>query len=1020
MSTDFRDLAEQTTRDPTYEVAVQPPGDVPPKRMGLDVLGHTDLSHLEAEVNSLERKTSEITTVAAETWATAPDGVVVPAFALINPSTQFGVVGAIIGGTDPTEASPAPAWENRQVLGGQFDGILLVALERGADTQDARLIVGDSIEHMSSWTVFFASTTAQYLAKFVPGSSLVINHSVPSGSTVELQIRSSEDHQRWDGPVEKLTEHEANPFAHMDSPVRQPTLGIGAPVGRRVYLTTPINHPGQEHAFSVPVGALAPNGPHGTPVYIGASLLDFSASGGVVASASSAGFPAVMNANRVAGFWQRINESFITIAVARAGALAANPPTHIHITSAGQDRRVALQQHGDDVTIGGVAYRLMRTQGLALLGFLTNLEGNSNPFVFALQYAAGYLEADGSIDTGTDFEPGEYRSLGNGRWEAETTQVEMPFLHAILAPAVPGAAGLQVDESYPNSWTEVRFNRGTESSADWESHFTLPAVGATRVECLTAGRVQVIGEIHIDEVQVSGGGNSDRREFEARLVRTRGVSTTEYVLQSHYIREGISAEWTLGFATWVLVQPGDRLEIELRRVGSPASPLAGGRFGFMRLVGGASDGPALSGAPGTTTGAARPEVHPVYDQASLDAVEQFARVGGVYYALVILPFGTWEPDQVLVWDFRSNGWIEIGRLSFPTVLDYTDVGTQLELDAAVPSGGVEIVRITAAFAPWVVDDILVYDTTAVAWRKIGSLAQASPQRVPYYAHAYGYFADSSLIGGLPVSPRFNVDDNGIVSLSTGTAGPWQLNPGDLTAQTGESLWQSVVRVVPSGLGWTAAGIQVKTRIDQTGAVLYATDSQGSDAAEVPPDDWTHFSIRRPDGMRGPWIQREQQVGGPVMLFAIANGFRTARRYSLPAEIGTFRLSDYRYLEGRIVNYSSGYARALWRGSGALISTAQVDSVVPSGRPDQFANQYGLQNVYRVALGGPNHVASFSRVGSSLSAGDWSGNGCLIDMTFENHPPPIPDADLDVVNDIILHANGHPLDAGARFELWGIP
>ena len=259
-------------------------------------------------------------------------------------------------------------------------------------------------------------------------------------------------------------------------------------------------------------------------------------------------------------------------------------------------------------------------------------------------------------------------------------------------------------------------------------------------------------------------------------------------------------------------------------------------------------------------------------------------------------------------------------------------------------------------------------------------------------------------------------------LGTGTAGPWYLSPNLAQNNAGVPVWETRARAVPLNDGgglYDISVIQVKRRLTEDGAILYALDDTGRGAAEVPPANWTHFSIRRPDGMRGPWIPKVQPPQSERMLFAIANSFRVARRYDLPADIGTFRLTDYRWLEGRIINYTAGYAAATYRGGGAFLPTALADTVPPA-EAAQWANQYGLNRIYRVALGGPNKVASFSRGGSALSAGDWSGLGGLIDITFENPAPAVGFDPSGIVSRIITHANGHPLDDGARFELWGIP
>ena len=247
-----------------------------------------------------------------------------------------------------------------------------------------------------------------------------------TGDTLTVQsIQNVFDHTEYDGEVEKLDEHAAQTYAHKDSPVRVDHLGIAAPAGRRAYLTAEIHHPGSQHLFSADLGLLAPNNLRGNPQFAGVSVADFSGDGGAAATADTSAFPGVLNAARIAGIFERQGDAFFTVAVNKAINAAA--PTHINISYRADlvdpqhESRYALAQHGADVVIGGQTYRLMRTAGTpGLYNFLQSRlgHGESPTLYFAVEYPAGYLKVDGTLDRGTTQPVGEYESLGAGRWRS--------------------------------------------------------------------------------------------------------------------------------------------------------------------------------------------------------------------------------------------------------------------------------------------------------------------------------------------------------------------------------------------------------------------------------------------------------------------------------------------------------------------------------------------------------------------------------------------------------------------------
>ena len=234
---------------------------------------------------------------------------------------------------------------------------------------------------------------------------------------------------------EALEEHEANPFAHQDNPPRFDHLDVNAPVGRRVYLTSAVHHPAPEHIFSAVLGGLTPNDLHGNPAFVGVSVVDFSSDGGPVATADTSAFPAVLNAARIAGIFENKDELFFTVAVNKA--IDTDAPTHINIgyPNAGHapatGDRAALTQHGADVVIGGQTYRMMRSSGRLLTEYFdTSADHARTPTIyFSLEYPDGFIEADGSLDRGTDQPVGEYVSRGSGVWLPRGSAVDEILFH---------------------------------------------------------------------------------------------------------------------------------------------------------------------------------------------------------------------------------------------------------------------------------------------------------------------------------------------------------------------------------------------------------------------------------------------------------------------------------------------------------------------------------------------------------------------------------------------------------------
>ena len=316
-----------------------------------------------------------------------------------------------------------------------------------------------------------------------------------------LQVQSVQnviDHTVYDGEVTKLEEHEDEPFAHQDSPVRVDHLDINAPVGREVYLTATVHHPGSEHIFSAVLGTLTPNNLRGNPAFVGVSVVDFSGDGGPVATADTSAFPAVLNAARMAGIFENRSEGFFTVAVNKA--IDTDAPTHINIgypNSAGEARtgiRVALTQAGADVVASGQTYRMMRSSGNLLWSYFdaAHREGRTPTLYWSLEYPDGFLKADGTLDTGTNQAIGHYESEGNGAWRSRNS-----IIAAAIRATDPQA-----------SYAAYRIKGAQSLPYPDETLLTLIMLNAEKVEVNTSGIISQVasaGDNNLDRISLAAG-----------------------------------------------------------------------------------------------------------------------------------------------------------------------------------------------------------------------------------------------------------------------------------------------------------------------------------------------------------------------------------------------------------------------------------------------------------------------------------------------------------------------------------
>ena len=96
---------------------------------------------------------------------------------------------------------------------------------------------------------------------------------------------------------------------------------------------------------------------------------------------------------------------------------------------------VALAQAGADVVVGGQTYRLMRSSGNLLTSYYDDAvrETRTPTLFWSLEYPDGFLEADGSLDRGTDQPEGEYVSRGSGVWLPRGSAVDEVLYHNDVA-----------------------------------------------------------------------------------------------------------------------------------------------------------------------------------------------------------------------------------------------------------------------------------------------------------------------------------------------------------------------------------------------------------------------------------------------------------------------------------------------------------------------------------------------------------------------------------------------------------
>ena len=634
--------------------------------------------------------------------------------------------------------------------------------------------------------------------------------------------------------------------------------------------------------------------------------------------------------------------------------------------------------------------------------------------------AADPASSDGVAIDGSDDPPDTFRTL--------------PVLELVAAaqPSSGEVAGdLDIGDNIPRRAEPplpVRFAAGADSSSDAATFFELEDPPTT-VKVLESGRTRVSGAL----VAAEPPSNGSRARVLVECRRTRGAQTDDFVIGAAYGRND-SGKTVVTFDGSVPVQEDDTLAIRLSCPDGAAVYIA---LESLR---------AVFTFEGVIETRQTPRVRLALDATSFaEITEEAEAAGGAWYCLIFTPFANWSQSDVLAW--TEAGWYRVGVSALDAVVDYTEVASQAQLDAIdTATGQVEFVEITATFGSWITGDRLVWVTTLNAWRKVSEAAIAQAPQAPggsggtegtgsqralvQSLYAYGQFQDADLTDGLPPDAPFAVNENGYY-LTTGLGGPWFTQPevGAPPASFGDHpYWRTVGRALPQysaeGVltGYTVSPAQVKSRINQAGAVLYSLIGDGDvSPSDAPPAGWDsrrhYHAFRTPDGNLGPWL-RSGTYEVATRLMNISTSFRGRSVIPVHADAGgSFRLSEFSKLRFRFQNYSAGYAEATDLGYAEALTQDLLSGWI--NNVDHSDNAvYEDFRVLRVCIGGGSNVSAvFLKVSTPLSASQtWPSRGCIIDIAFNTQglPPPYP----DLVTAFRLMPNGQP--GIGNFQIWGLP
>ena len=538
-------------------------------------------------IQKLEQLTSEISLRVHDGWAASSD-VAVSAIKIV-PSTTSLSSSTIVNapwGLSVTQASNDTIW-------------VLVRLRVDIDINSIRVI-----QLASDNTTVKATIHGVFISEVTQGGfayyAANVYHTAVTGDIFRVESSSETQHLVWEGDVDEVdtlqTEvdnHEADWDAHQDSPRRVTHLGVASPVGRDVYLTQSVPHPGSEHIFSVPISQLG-------GFFLGASVVDFSNDDGPEAASSTAGYPAVFTTNRIAAIWQTGSESQIRIAVANIGGSFDLTPTILHTEGSGVDHRISLTEDSQ-VTVGGIQYRIMLGTSYTP-DLLQTIQTSGGSLSFALGFATGFLKADGNIDTGTTLGEGHYLSQGSGRW---TRLAEIDADEGIpisLLPDIPISRvkyGIVAGQNVPRS-NETALNIAYTNDNTAERHSADNVITAVAdADGTTYNRFSLSSGVYLFETYFiinEHGGAEDRDAYDIGIEPSLSMQTS-----IGYVRNNAATQRGILSVQSVVITSTTEIRITVKShnatSGNRTTLAADSYISIMRL-GSDADGSSLSQSPG--------------------------------------------------------------------------------------------------------------------------------------------------------------------------------------------------------------------------------------------------------------------------------------------------------------------------------------------------------------------------------------------------------------------------------------
>ena len=215
----------------------------------------------------------------------------------------------------------------------------------------------------------------------------------------------------------------------------------------------------------------------------------------------------------------------------------------------------------------------------------------------------------------------------------------------------------------------------------------------------------------------------------------------------------------------------------------------------------------------------------VGSQSQLNALVTTDRVA---IAKVAIAFGTYQVDDVLIYDTESSSWeVIVDASDFDAVVDVVNVGNQTQLNAINTLNRVVFARITTSFSNYDLGEVLVYDTVLGGWDRLFDISdyQIGIERTDV--------ASQTELNGIVTTNR--------VSIATITTafGPYGLNDV-LIYDTEDSAWE--VLVDASDYAATSISLDIQNSNVATQAELTAlTTSDYVALARITADFGTYFA-----------------------------------------------------------------------------------------------------------------------------------------------------------------------------------